>query len=252
MSAHWSKWSKGTRQTWWKDSEEEKVAFWWNIYLYKGGSKRQSVYAWWGLKGESTERLLGLPQGENMKLDHLATGAARCRRLLLGRRGRQQWRGVQESRQAFGMGWKGESWRLLRLGRRWSLQLRCRAPAVRLGHGWRAQVFEIQVYTGVAYRAGTVKGGWSMFCSILSTLRLPRSLVVLYIFYCTYCTYKLYLVWSAYHDFFFPSVFYMYLLKSPLSLLLLYLFFKPPLLSVFCSVSILVSPFLPLMFSALH
>lgn len=44
-----------------------------------------------------------------MKLDPLVTGAARCRRLLLGRRGRQQWRAVQESRQAFGVGWKGES-----------------------------------------------------------------------------------------------------------------------------------------------
>lgn len=45
----------------------------------------------------------------------------------------------------------------------------------------RAQVFEMQVCTVTAYRAGTVNSGQSVFCNILSTLALPRSLVVLYI-----------------------------------------------------------------------
>lgn len=34
MSAHWSKWGKGTRQTRWKDSEAEKVAFWYGAFIY--------------------------------------------------------------------------------------------------------------------------------------------------------------------------------------------------------------------------
>lgn len=164
MSAHWRKWGKGTSQTWWKDSREEKVAFWWSIYLYKSGSKWQSVYACWGLRGASTQRLVRLPQGESWQLDPL---------VILVRQG------------AVGCFWRGE--------------------------------------------AGSKRG----VCGKA----------------------KLYLLWSAHHDFSpppHPLLSFTCIYSNSCFLFFFTSVFKPPSLLLFCAVSILFSPFLPLMFPALH
>lgn len=81
---------------------------------------------------------------------------------------------MQGNPEAFGIGWKGGSWQLWRLGRRRWLELRCGARALELSGG--AQVFEMQVCTGLGaeLQVATV----SLFCSIVSTLRLPRPPVV--------------------------------------------------------------------------
>lgn len=70
--------------------------------------------------GEGSEK--SLPKGFQSCLEgRIGTfgncGAARSWKLFLESRGRGQWQGVQGNPQAFGIGWKGGSWQLWRLGR---------------------------------------------------------------------------------------------------------------------------------------
>lgn len=210
MSAHWSKWSKVTRQTWWKDSEEGKVAFWWSIYLYKGGGTEWELREEPALSQSCLEGRIGTFGN---------CGAARSWRLFLESRGRWQWQGVQRKPGAFG--WHGVEGRKLTAvepGKEVVVVAQVWAWALDLDGG--AQVFEMQVFTGVGtaqLEVATV----GLFCSILSTLRLPRPLVVQHMLR-NYP--KLHLIWSAYSNLHPPTPLVFYVLCIYSSCCFLYSF----------------------------